>query len=30
MGYALYQAQIGGKAPSAKPLAGFGARAYLK
>ena len=23
MGYALYQAQIGSKAPSAKPLAGF-------
>ncbi len=30
MGYALYQAQIGRKAPSAKPLAGFGGASVLE
>lgn len=30
MGYALYQAQVGGKAPSAKPLAGFGGAGVLE
>jgi phage-related protein len=30
MGYALYQAQVGLKAPSAKPLRGFGGAAVLE
>lgn len=30
MGYALYQAQVGRKAPSAKPLAGFGDAGVLE
>jgi phage-related protein len=30
MGYALYQAQVGRKAPSAKPLAGFGGAGILE
>ena len=30
MGYALYQAQVGRKAPSAKPLAGFGSAGVLE
>jgi len=30
MGYALYQAQIGSKAPSAKPLTGFGGAGVLE
>jgi phage-related protein len=30
LGYALYQAQIRGKAPSAKPLAGFGGAGVLE
>jgi len=30
MGYALYQAQMGRKAPSAKPLAGFGGASVLE
>jgi phage-related protein len=30
MGYALYQAQIGRKAPSARPLAGFGGASVLE
>lgn len=30
MGYALYQAQIGRKAPSAKPLRGFGGASGLE
>lgn len=30
MGYALYQAQLGLKAPSAKPLAGFGGASVLE
>jgi phage-related protein len=30
MGYALYQAQIGLKAPSAKPLRGFGGAGILE
>lgn len=30
MGYALYQAQLGRKAPSAKPLAGFGGSGVLE
>jgi len=30
MGYALYQAQVGRKAPSAKPLAGFGGAGVLE
>ena len=30
MGYALYQAQIGLKAPSAKPLHGFGGAGILE
>jgi phage-related protein len=30
MGYALYQAQIGSKSPSAKPLAGFGGAGVLE
>ena len=30
MGYALYQAQVGRKAPSAKPLAGFGGASVLE
>jgi phage-related protein len=30
MGYALYQAQLGRKAPSAKPLAGFGGAGVLE
>lgn len=30
MGYALYQAQLGRKAPSAKPLAGFGGASVLE
>jgi phage-related protein len=30
MGYALYQAQVGSKAPSAKPLAGFGGAGVLE
>ncbi|HEY3579991.1 MAG TPA: type II toxin-antitoxin system RelE/ParE family toxin [Pyrinomonadaceae bacterium] len=30
MGYALYQAQLGQKAPTAKPLRGFGGAAVLE
>src|SRR5260370_5775270 len=30
MGYALYQAQVGRKAPSAKPLSGFGGASVLE
>lgn len=30
LGYALYQAQMGRKAPSAKPLAGFGGAGVLE
>jgi phage-related protein len=30
MGYALYQAQVGGKAAAAKPLAGFGGATVLE
>ena len=30
MGYALYQAQLGRKAPTAKPLGGFGSAAILE
>jgi phage-related protein len=30
MGYALYQAQLGLKAPSAKPLAGFGGASVVE
>lgn len=30
MGYALYQAQVGLKAPSAKPLRGFGSSGILE
>ena len=30
MGFALYQAQLGRKAPSAKPLAGFGGASVLE
>lgn len=30
MGYALYQAQLGLKAPSAKPLHGFGSASILE
>ncbi len=30
IGYALYQAQVGRKAPSAKPLAGFGSAGVLE
>jgi phage-related protein len=30
MGYALYQAQVGQKSPSAKPLAGFGRAGVLE
>jgi len=30
MGYALYQAQVGRKSPSAKPLAGFGGASVLE
>jgi len=30
MGIALYQAQLGGKAPSAKPLSGFGSAGVLE
>jgi phage-related protein len=30
MGYALYRAQVGGKASSAKPLAGFGGAGVLE
>ena len=30
MGYALYQAQVGRKAPSARPLAGFGGASVLE
>jgi phage-related protein len=30
VGYALYQAQVGRKAPSAKPLAGFGGASVLE
>ncbi|HEU4511297.1 MAG TPA: type II toxin-antitoxin system RelE/ParE family toxin [Pyrinomonadaceae bacterium] len=30
MGYALYQAQVGSKAPSAKPLTGFGGASVLE
>ena len=30
MGYALYQAQVGQKAPSAKPLRGFGGAGVLE
>src|SRR5260370_36444274 len=30
MGYALYQAQIGGKAATAKPLTGFGGATILE
>jgi phage-related protein len=30
MGYALFQAQLGRKAPSAKPLAGFGGAGVLE
>ncbi len=30
MGYALYQPQLGRKAPSAKPLAGFGGASVLE
>lgn len=30
MGYALYQAQVGRKPPSAKPLAGFGSAGVLE
>jgi len=30
MGYALYQAQMGSKSPSAKPLAGFGGAGVLE
>ncbi len=30
IGVALYQAQLGGKAPSAKPLAGFGGAGVLE
>jgi phage-related protein len=30
MGYALYQAQLGRKAPSAKPLVGFGGASVLE
>lgn len=30
MGYALYQAQLGRKSPSAKPLAGFGGARLLE
>src|SRR5713226_5505765 len=30
IGYALYQAQVGRKAPSAKPLAGFGGASVLE
>ena len=30
MGYALYQAQVGRKAPSAKPLVGFGGASVLE
>ena len=30
IGYALYQAQLGGKAPSAKSLAGFGGASVLE
>lgn len=30
VGYALYQAQLGRKAPSAKPLAGFGGAGVLE
>jgi len=30
VGYALYQAQLGRKAPSAKPLAGFGGASVLE
>jgi phage-related protein len=30
MGYALYQAQVGGKATSTKPLAGFGGAGVLE
>jgi len=30
IGYALYQAQLGSKAPSAKPLAGFGGASVVE
>ena len=30
MGYALYQSQVGRKAPTAKPLAGFGGAGVLE
>ena len=30
IGVALYQAQVGGKAPSAKPLSGFGSAGVLE
>src|SRR5260370_6407649 len=30
MGYALYQAQVGGKAAAAKPLTGFGGSTVLE
>lgn len=30
MGYALYQAQVGGKSPSARPLAGYGGASVLE
>ena len=30
IGYALYQAQVGRKAPSAKPLAGFGGASVIE
>ena len=30
MGYALYQAQVGRKSPSAKPLAGYGGASVLE
>jgi phage-related protein len=30
IGYALYQAQLGGKAPSAKPLQGFGGASVVE
>ena len=30
MGYALYQSQVGRKAPTAKPLAGFGGARVLE
>ena len=30
IGYALYEAQLGGKSPSAKPLSGFGGTGVLE